>query len=227
MTAWLVHLYTASGAVVALLAAVATSEGRFRDAFAWLWLAVAIDATDGLAARWFDVRRRLPWFDGGTLDNVVDYLTYVFVPALVVWRVPLVPPALALPVGAAVLLASAYGFSRADAKTDDHFFTGFPSYWNVVVFYQLAAGWSPVANAVLLTVLAGLVFVPVRYVYPSRTPHLRGLTVALGAVWALSMLEMLRELPDVHPVLLWLSLGFPVYYVCLSLWLQGRRRSIA
>jgi phosphatidylcholine synthase len=140
LTAWLVHAYTASGIVLAFLAARAVIDFDYRTAFFWLWVQVFVDATDGLLARRLRVRERIPWFDGSKLDDITDYLTYVFVPALFVWRGALVPTAWALPVAAAILLSSAYGFNRADAKTSDHFFTGFPSYWNVVTFYLLVAG---------------------------------------------------------------------------------------
>ena len=116
---------------------------------------------------------RIPWFDGGKLDDIVDYLTYVFVPALFVWRAVLVPDEWTIWIAAAMLLASGYGFSRKDAKTPDHFFTGFPSYWNVVTFYLLVAGWSSFVNAAILVTFIVLVFVPIRYVYPSRTPILQ------------------------------------------------------
>src|SRR4029079_7616768 len=101
----------------------------------WLFLQVAVDATDGLLARRLRVYERTPGVNGAKLDDIVDYLCYVFVPALMVWRAPLVPADWVVPVAAAMLLSSAYGFNRGDAKTSDHFFTGFPSYWNIVVFY--------------------------------------------------------------------------------------------
>jgi len=98
--AWLAHAYTALGAGTALGAVLALEAGDVRGAFLWLVVATVIDATDGVLARALRVKERLPWFDGATLDNVVDYLTYVFVPALVVVKTGLVPPALALPIGA-------------------------------------------------------------------------------------------------------------------------------
>ena len=224
VAAWLVHLYTASGSVLALLAAADVYQYRYRYAFIWLALAMIVDATDGALARRADVRARLPWFDGAQLDNLVDYLTYVFVPALFVWRAILVPAQWTVPVAAAMLLSSAYGFSRADAKTDGHFFTGFPSYWNIVVFYLLLGGLSPAINAVILLALAVLVFVPIRYIYPSRTPVLRQLTITLAVLWGLLMLLMLWQMPGVPRPVFWLSLVFPVYYVGLSLVLDLRRR---
>ena len=221
--AWLVHLYTASSAVTAFLATRAIFEYRFRDAFFWLAAALVIDASDGLLARAADVKGRLPWFNGSKLDDIVDYLTYVFVPAVFVWRSLLVPDTWAVPVASAMLLSSAYGFNQDTAKTPDHFFTGFPSYWNLVVFYLFVMHASPLVNAIVLLALAVLVFVPIRYVYPSRTPYWRAATVVLGLVWGVVLLVMLWQLPVVSPVLLWGSLMFPVYYVVLSL-VAGWRR---
>jgi phosphatidylcholine synthase len=223
--AWLVHLYTGSGVVLAFLAARAVVDFDYRTAFFWLWLQVFVDATDGALARRFRVRERIPWFDGAKLDDITDYLTYVFVPALFVWRGALVPLAWSVPVAAAIVLSSAYGFSRADAKTADHFFTGFPSYWNVVTFYLLVAGWPSTVNAAILVTFAVLVFVPIRYVYPSRTPTLRVATNVAGLVWAGLMLLMLWQYPAVSRPVFWTSLSYPAYYLILSLWLHFRRIS--
>ncbi|MBI2827879.1 MAG: CDP-diacylglycerol O-phosphatidyltransferase [Acidobacteria bacterium] len=222
-TAWLVHLYTASGALFAFLALNRIFGDRYRDAFFWLFLSVIVDTTDGVLARRADVASRLPRFDGAKLDDIVDYLTYVFVPAFFVWHARLVPDRWSVAVVAAMLLSSAYGFNRADAKTADQFLTGFPSYWNIVVFYLYLAGWTPAVNAGLVLVLAGLVFVPVRYVYPSRTPVLRTPTIAFGVLWGVLMVAMLWQMPAVSQPIFWTSLVFPVYYLLLSLALEVRR----
>ena len=223
IAAWLVHLYTASSAVLAFLATRAIFEYRFRDAFFWLGVAIMIDSSDGVFARAARVSQRLPWFNGAKLDDIVDYLTYVFVPAVFVWRALLVPDAWTIPVASAMLLSSAYGFNRDDAKTSDHFFTGFPSYWNLVVFYLFLMHESQVVNALVLIALAVLVFVPIRYLYPSRTPTLRALTVALGIAWGITLLVIVWQLPAISAPLLWGSLAFPIYYVVLSLVVGWRR----
>jgi phosphatidylcholine synthase len=217
-----VHLYTASGIVLALLAARAFIEFDYRTGFFWLWLQVFVDATDGLLARRLRVRERIPWFDGAKLDDITDYLTYVFVPALFVWRGALVPNAWVLPVVSAMLLSSAYGFNRTDAKTSDHLFTGFPSYWNVVTFYLLAARWPSEVNGAILVVFAVLVFVPIRYLYPSRTPAWSLVTNGAGAIWAGLMLLMLWQYPAVSRTVFWVSLVYPAYYFLLSLALHFR-----
>jgi phosphatidylcholine synthase len=224
---WLAHLYTASGAVFAFLALNRIFYDRYRDAFFWLLAAVVVDTTDGVLARRLDVSKQLPWFDGAKLDDIVDYLTYVFVPAFFVWHALLVPDRLSLPIAASMLLSSLYGFNRVDAKTEDHFFTGFPSYWNVVVFYIYVAGWPRAVNAAILAICAVLVFVPIRYVYPSRTPVWQTLTIVLGIVWGALMVTLLWQLPSVSRPALWASFVFPVYYVVLSLRLDARRRKAA
>jgi phosphatidylcholine synthase len=224
IAAWLAHAYTASGVVLAFLATRAVIEHRYREAFFWLALQIFVDSTDGVLARRAHVSERVPWFNGSKLDDIIDYLTYVFVPALLVWRALLVPDAWTLPVACAMLLASAFGFNREDAKTADHFFTGFPSYWNIVVLYLFVAGLAPAINAAILLGLAVLVFVPIRYVYPSRTAILQPLTIGLGATWAALMLVIIWQLPAVSPLVLWGSLIFPAYYLALSLVLQFGRR---
>jgi phosphatidylcholine synthase len=220
VAAWLVHLYTASGFVLAFLATIAVIEGDYRSAFLDLWLQVAVDATDGWLARRAKVAERLPGFSGKTLDDLVDFLTYVFVPALAVWRGGIVAAGWATLVGSAMLLSSGFGFSRIKAKTSDHFFTGFPSYWNIVVLYLFLLGMRPLLNALVLLACAGLVFVPIRYVYPSRTTVLPVLTNALGAAWALALFAVLWRYPNAPAALVLASLAYPVYYVALSLFLQ-------
>ena len=222
IAAWLVHLYTASGAVLAFLAARAVFVGDYRTAFFWLAVQIVVDATDGALARRAQVSTRLPWFNGAKLDDITDYLAYVFVPVLMVWRASMVPDGWTLFVASAILLSSAYGFNRADAKTADHFFTGFPSYWNLVVFYLMVARWGGGMNAAILLLFAALVFVPVRYIYPSRTVQWQAATIGLGVLWAALMVLMLWQYPDVSRGAFWASLAYPAYYFALSLLLHFR-----
>jgi phosphatidylcholine synthase len=221
--AWAVHGYTASGAVLAFGMATAVIGGRYRLAFVLMVVASVVDSTDGLLARLAKVKQATPSFDGARLDDIVDYLTFVFVPALLLFQAGLLPSGWDSVVVAAMLLSSAYGFAAADAKTDDHFYTGFPSYWNIAALYLFAAHLTPIANAIVLLVLSGMVFVRIRYIYPSRTPVWRGLTIALCVIWGLMVLQMIAMLPDVPRLLLLASLFFPVYYFVLSLVLNGRR----
>jgi phosphatidylcholine synthase len=226
--AWAVHLYTATGAVTAFLGTLAVIQSSYRTAFLWMAAATFVDATDGVLARAARVKARLPQFDGGRLDDIVDYLTYVFLPVLLLYHAGDLPQNMwGVVVCCLVLLSSAYGFASLDAKSDDHFFTGFPSYWNIVAVYLHAAGLAADANASILLGFVVLVFVRIGYVYPSRTPALRGLTVALGGVWALMVVAIILAMPDVPPWLLIASLFFPVYYAVLSFALHSRRPSRA
>jgi phosphatidylcholine synthase len=193
-------------------------------AFIWLVVATAIDSTDGVLARIAGVKTYAANLDGARLDDIIDYLTFVFVPAFIVYWARLVPEPLVLPVVAAMLLSSAFGFTLSDAKTDDYFFTGFPSYWNIVVLYMVALASGPRLNAAVLLMFAALVFVRVGWIYPSRTPHWRVLTLMLGTLWALAMIVVVWTLPAPPRVVVIGSLVFPVYYIVLSLALQRQRR---
>jgi phosphatidylcholine synthase len=220
----LLHVYTAAGSVLALLIVVAAVEGRPITAL-WLGLAaLVIDGTDGMLARRLRVKETIPWFDGARLDDIVDYLTYVFAPVVLLWTTDRLPDGLGGWVLAALpLLASSYQFCRVDAKTPDHFFLGFPSYWNVIAFYAIVLDLGPATVAVLIVVCTVLVFVPVRYVYPSRTETLWQLNLALTGLWLVCYAVLLVQVPHPNPVVVALSLGYLVYYVALSVWLTLRR----
>jgi phosphatidylcholine synthase len=223
MLAWSVHLYTASGALLAFLGVLAVFHGRYRDAFLLMVAATIVDATDGVLARMARVKEVTPQFDGARLDDIVDYLTFAFLPILLLFHAGDLPATWGWVPVAAVLLSSAYGFAATDAKTSDAFFTGFPSYWNIVALYLHAAGMHPAINAAVLLGLAGLVFLRIGYVYPSRTPVLRSLTNALCVLWGVMVIVLILQLPDVSRLLLVGSLFFPVYYIVLSLVLNARR----
>ncbi len=222
-----VHAYTASGSVLALLIVVAAMDG---DAIRALWLGLAalvIDGTDGMLARRLRVKQTIPWFDGARLDDIVDYLTYAFAPMVLLWTGDYLPDGIGGALLAALpLLASSYQFCRVDAKTDDHFFLGFPSYWNVAAFYVVVLGLGQVTTGLVLIACTILVFIPVRYIYPSRTVAFRRLNLALTAGWLTAYGALLLQMPDPHPVLVGLSLAYLGYYGTLSLYLtvDGRRR---
>ena len=218
-----VHLYTASGAVLALLILGAAFQG---DAVRALWLMLAsliIDSTDGLLARRLRVSEALPFFDGALLDNIVDYITYVFAPMVLLWSGGYLPAGTSGVVFAALpLLASSYQFCRVDAKTDDHFFLGFPSYFNVVAFYAIVFEPGPTTLAAVLVVCSLLVFVPIRYVYPTRTIAFRRLSLALTALWLVSYAAILLQMPEPDPLILGFSIFYLFYYFGLSLYLSAR-----
>ena len=220
LLAWTVHLYTASSALLGLWAVHAIHEQEFRLASYLMIMAMAIDSTDGLLARRFEVRNRIPWIDGRRLDDICDYFTYVLVPAAMLVEAQLLPH----PAWSAVpVLASAYGFSQVDAKTTDGTFLGWPSYWNVVVIYLYLLGASPsTALSVVLLCAAG-VFVPIQYIYPSRATVFRGLSMTLSALWAfLFTWYAVQPEPSARGVWLSLALG-PGYYLAMSFALHFAR----
>jgi phosphatidylcholine synthase len=221
--AWFVHLYSALGAVIAFIAILFIEQLQFREAFFLMTLAVLIDASDGTLARAARVKELLPHFDGDRLEDIIDYFNYVIVPCLLLIRANLLPPQDAVWLIAFPLVASAYGFCQKQAKTADHFFLGFPSYWNIVALYLYVLRAPLWLNAFLILGLSILVFVPIRYVYPSRSPYLRGLTNSLGILWGMTIFAIIYWLPEPPRELVFASLFFPVYYVCLSLWLELRR----
>jgi len=221
-----VHAYTASGAVLALLIVLAAIEGAVARAL-WLGLAaLVIDGTDGMLARRFDVKERLPSFDGALLDNIVDYLTYVFAPVVLLLQSGYLPEGwLGTVVAAVPLVASSYQFCRTDAKTPDHFFLGFPSYWNVVAFYAIVMDLAPSTVSIVVIVCALLVPVPIGYIYPSRMHEFRTVTLALSALWLVAYAVLVAQLPDASRAVAYASLAYIAYYLGLSFFLEARRRA--
>ena len=219
--AWAVHAYTASGLIAGFLSLQAIFVGNARLAFVWMLVAVLIDATDGSLARAVQVKRVLPWVDGAKLDDIVDYFTYVIVPVVFLHEFGLLPATGTLVFVAAPLFASAFGFCQAEAKTQDFFFTGFPSYWNILAFYLYAGGTPVWINASLICVLAVFVFIPIRYIYPTRTVRLRLLTITLGVGWVVVLLVLLAQFPHPRPWLVVASLYYPLYYTLFSFYLHA------
>jgi phosphatidylcholine synthase len=220
--AWGVHLYTALGAVVGVWALLAIAQGAWRRAVLLMLVGLFIDSTDGMMARALDVPRLIPLFDGRRLDDMVDFLNYVIVPAVFLVATGLLPH----PAWAAVpILASAYGFGQVEAKTDDDFFLGFPSYWNVLAIYAWLLGVSPAACTVWVLGLSALVFVPLKYIYPSKLRVLRRTTFFLAAACMACVASFVLAPETAHRLrLLELSLVFPVWYVGLSFALGGLHR---
>jgi phosphatidylcholine synthase len=216
--AWATHTFTATGAVWGFLAILAVNEAQWRLAFFWICVAVLVDAVDGFIARAAHVKSVLPAIDGALLDNIIDYLNYVFVPAYLLFQTGRLPAQISLLVVFAILLSSAYQFTQADAKTDDHFFKGFPSYWNIIAFYLMVLPTNPWVNAAILLALVVLVFVPIKYIYPSRTSIFPRLTIGLGVLWGIANLLILWQYPNQAVWMVWLSLLYAVYYTGLSLY---------
>jgi phosphatidylcholine synthase len=226
--AWAVHLYTALGAVLGLLAIDYIARENWRGAFVMMAVAVVIDASDGTFARALRVRERIPFFDGALLDNIVDYLNYVAVPVFLMTRARILPATAAgETIAGFAIVASAYGFSRVDAKTEDNYFRGFPSYWNLVALYLYCLDFPRMLNAAIVALLALMVFVPIKYIYPNRTELMRPLTLTLAAIWAVATAAMLSMLPAHSDILLYTSLAFVVYYFVMSFALHAHPTRVA
>lgn len=222
--AWLVHALTASGAVLAFLALAAISESNWRGALLWLGAAMAIDGVDGFLARRLHVRTRLPRVDGAILDFVVDYLTYVFVPAIFIAKARLIPSEWAPALVGLILLSSLYCFARSDMKTDDNYFRGFPALWNVIAFYLFVAQFGAAVGALIVLILAILTFAPIHVVHPFRVRDYGIWLPLLALGWAVSAAALTWPgwSEDVRAAWLGVSIGTAVILLMLGLWRSFR-----
>jgi phosphatidylcholine synthase len=191
VSAWAVHLLTASGAVLAMLALMAVTRGDEQLAFALLFAALVIDGFDGTLARRWRVRQVAPAIDGDALDLVVDYLSYVFVPAFILWRGGYLPAPLAPWLTALILLSSLYTFARTDMKTSDGYFRGFPALWVVVAFYLFVLRPDAAVAAAVVVMLAAATFAPIHFVHPFRVRDYGIALPALALLWAASTAALL------------------------------------
>jgi phosphatidylcholine synthase len=214
----LVHLFTALGAVCALLATLAVISGAWEEAFAWLGLALVIDGIDGTLARWAKVQVWLPRFSGDKLDLVIDYLTYVFVPALALLQAGFLRGPWGIGLAGLILLSSLFHFSDTASKAADHSFVGFPAIWNLVAFYVFAFHLSETAVALLVLACALFTFVPLKWAHPMRTVRLRALTATAVAVWGIAAAATLLS---GFPAALWaqaLLLAVAAYGIALTVY---------
>lgn len=217
-----VHFFTASGALWGFLALLAIFERQWQLAILWMIVSMVVDGLDGFLARLADVKTYAPNIDGELMDNILDYLNYVVVPALFFIKAPnILPAGFEIPVAAAILLTSAYQFSQVDAKTDesaDYFFKGFPSYWNVVALYMLVMQLNPWLNLAFLVAFNIMVFVPVKFLYPSRDTRLRTVTLVLSYLYGIIGIWGVIQYPDVPQWVVWASFIYVAYYAALSFW---------
>ena len=222
--AWAVHLFTATGLVLALLAMVAVLEHRWTEAMLWLFAALIVEAVDGTFARAARVKEVVPRIDGDALDLVIDYLTYVFIPAFFILEARLLPEPLALPLAALILVSSVYVFARRDMKTDDGYFRGFPALWNLVALYLYAADVRQGIGAAVVAVLIVLTFAPVHVVHPLRVHDYGRWLPIIAAAWAGSTLALL--MPQLgsasRSALLVTSIATALLLIAMGLWRSVR-----
>lgn len=224
LKAYLVHIYTASTTVLLLISTMYLLDGRLTESLFVMLLCIVIDGTDGMLARRYEVKRHVPEIDGRTLDDVIDYVAYTFLPVVFLLQAEmLLQPVVffaALP-----LLSSAFGFARVDVKLDEEgFFVGFPSYWNIVVAYLYLVGAPVWLNTLVIVVLAVLVFVPTRYIYITRFPHHRKAHMAAAIFSGLMLLLAVLIGEAARTPLVLLSLIYPVFYTIYSFKLDRQAR---
>ncbi len=220
--AFAVHMFTASGAALGLLALVAATRSDWPLMFLWLGLALIVDGIDGAFARYLRVTEVLPRWSGEVLDFVVDFITYMFVPAYAIAVGGLLPDALAVPLALVIVVTGALYCADSRMKTDDNYFRGFPALWNLVAFYLFLLRPNPWIAAAAIGVLAVLTFVPFPFIHPMRVRRGRALNVALLAVW--SVLAVVALWQDLRPppwiVVALCAVGF--YFLGAGLLLRKR-----
>jgi phosphatidylcholine synthase len=223
IAAFAVHILTAAGAALALLALLAAVRAEWAAMFAWLGMALFIDGIDGTLARALRTVERVPRFSGDVLDLVVDFTTYVFVPAYALAAGGLLPQPAGIPLALVVVVTGALYFADRQMKTADNFFRGFPALWNVAAFYLFVVKPAPWAGAAAVAALAALTFAPFDFVHPVRVMRLRTLNIAALVLWALlAVFAVTRDLdPGPWPVAALCALA--VYFLAIGLWRPRRQ----
>jgi phosphatidylcholine synthase len=215
--AFTVHVFTAMGAALALLALILATGGHWAGMFFCLGMALVVDGLDGPMARAFEVEKLLPRWSGNTLDLVVDFTTYVFVPAFAIAASGLLPHVLAIPTAIVVVITGALYFADREMKTSDNYFRGFPAVWNLAAFYLYLLEPPEWAAAISIVVLAGLSFAPIKFLHPLRVQRWRTINIALLAAWAvLALIAVIQDLSPGIYVTLPLSL-IAVYFFLIGL----------
>jgi len=210
--AFSVHVLTASGVAFAFVALILATGGQWAAMFVFLGLALIVDGIDGPLARAFKVAEVLPRWSGDTLDIVVDFVTYVFVPAYAIAGSGLLPPSLALPAGIIIVVTGAIYFADRNMKTADNFFRGFPVLWNLTAFYLDMLQPSEWLTAAIVALLAVLTFAPIKFLHPLRVARLRTLNIILLVLWfVLALIAVTLDL-DPGPYVTWPLVAIAVYF---------------
>lgn len=224
--AWSVHAVTASGVILGLLALLAVLDGRPQVCLLWLGAALLVDGLDGTLARKFDVKVVLPHFDGSTLDLVIDYLTYVFIPAIFVYRfIPLPEYTLLLSLGV-ILLSSLFCFCNLNMKSKDNYFIGFPAAWNVVIVYLYLLDFAPWLSLVTILVLAGLTLTKMKFLHPFRVKQFMPLNIGVTLLWMAACALLIVQYPLNQAWLLLVWGLASAYFVGICLWRTVREWSL-
>ena len=198
IAAWAVHGFTASGAVLGFLAIISIFNNDLVGAFLWLGLALLIDGIDGTLARKIGVLDKTPNIDGSTLDNVIDYLNYVIIPALMIYWFQMVPNGWEIILPAGMFAVSLYTFANMNMKTNDYYFSGFPAVWNIVVLYFYILNTHPIINVIIILLLFIFTFIPIKFVHPLRVKKIRNLTIFCTVLWSATTLKLVTTNSDIN-----------------------------
>jgi len=221
IAAWAVHGFTASGAVLGFLAIISIFNNDLVGAFLWLGLALLIDGIDGSLARKIGVLDKTPNIDGSTLDNVIDYLNYVIIPALMIYWFQMVPNGWEIILPAGMFAVSLYTFANMNMKTNDYYFSGFPAVWNIVVLYFYILNTHPIINVIIILLLFIFTFIPIKFVHPLRVKKIRNLTIFCTVLWSATTLKLVTTNPDINlfaeqkiVLLIWIACSIYFATIC-------------
>jgi len=217
--AWGVHLFTASGLIPAFLAILAIDRQDWRWAMIWLVVALLIDGLDGTLARRFRVREVLPQMDGKSIDYVIDFATYVIIPAYFFYKAALVPAPWSLICAIVMLLSSGLYYGKSGMVSEDHYFIGFPALWNAAVFYLFFVfDWHESITITTVFALATLHFVPLKFAYPSQQQRLQGLSIVASLLFMLVVGLFLYLFPARPGWLVALASVLASYFLVVAVW---------
>jgi len=221
IAAWAVHGFTASGAVLGFLAIISILNNDLVGAFLWLGLALLIDGIDGSLARKIGVLDKTPNIDGSTLDNVIDYLNYVIIPALMIYWFQMVPNGWEIILPAGMFAVSLYTFANMNMKTNDYYFSGFPAVWNIVVLYFYILNTHPIINVIIILLLFIFTFIPIKFVHPLRVKKIRNLTIFCTVLWSATTLKLVTTNPVINlfaeqkiVLLIWIACSIYFATIC-------------
>ena len=218
LKAWGAHGFTATGVVTAFLATLALFENQPKACLMWLGVALIVDGVDGSLARRVNVQSVLPQFDGSILDLVIDYLTYVFIPALFIYRYIPLPAYTALVATSIMLVSSLFCFCNVEMKSKDNYFQGFPAAWNVVALCLYTLTPSPWMTLLTIVVLAGLTVTRMKFLHPFRVRRFMAINIAVTAIWLLCSLSLVHDHPAINPLVMTVWTVMSAYFLGICLW---------
>lgn len=214
-----VHAFTASGMVAGFMAILAITAHEFKTAMLWLFVTLIIDGIDGTFARLFKVKEVLPNFDGSMIDAVIDFATYGIIPAYFIYEASLLPEDYRLLGAAIILMVSAIYYGKSGMISNDYYFIGFPVMWNMVAFYLFfVTNISEWLNFILVVIFAIMHFIPIKFLYPSRTQKYRWLNITVSAIFVISNIWIIMIYDEKNMILSWISIACVGFYAWMGIY---------